>query len=189
MVPLTPLEDETKLARIITTVDDAQNGFRREILPMALTQQSAAASGLMEALLAVSALHLGGYETALKHKTRAIQLLHRSLSSLEPCDLSTALAASMLLCVYGVFDVVNSDWLVHLRGAKSLLRQKTKTGTPDDIVTPFMRTWVLYHDVLADFAQQGHDIGMENEQAVHLPSWSYDKTIVRQQARIHIASS
>ncbi|KIW66023.1 hypothetical protein PV04_08232 [Phialophora macrospora] len=169
---------ETRLARIITTVDDAQNGFRNEILPMALTRQSAAASGLMEALLAVSALHLGGYETALKHKTRAIQFLHRSLSSLESSDLSTSLAASMLLCVYGVFDAVNSDWMVHLRGARGLLKQQTKTGIPDDVVTPFMRTWVLYHDVLADFAQQGHDPGVEDDQTTHLPPWSHDKTIV-----------
>lgn len=148
---------------------------------MALAHTSEASEGLMEAILALCAFHVGGPGHALHHKTRALQLLNQSLSVNVTDNLSTKLATCMLLCVYGVFDTTDGNWMIHLHGAKSLLVDCLANG-PDGgnaaTLSPFLRSWVLYHDVLAGFSEptpQSDSIEME---AISLPEYTYDKTVV-----------
>jgi hypothetical protein len=142
--------DESRLARLITTVDDAQNGFRNELLPMALSHQTKASQGLMESILVLCAFHVGGPSQALQHKARALRLLHQALQTDHPDDLSAKLATCMLLCVYGVFDTTDGNWKIHLKGAKTLVQSPSEAGHDIDSrqgVSSFLRSWMLYHDV------------------------------------------
>ncbi|KIW46174.1 uncharacterized protein PV06_01861 [Exophiala oligosperma] len=170
---------EGKLARIITTVDDARNGFRNELLPMALSQQTKAAQSLLESILALCAFHVSGPSHALRHKARALRLLNESLQTEMEGDSSAKLAACMILCVYGVFDTTDGMWMIHLRGARSLMGSVLSSDGTDKTrheVSPFLRSWVLYHDVLGQFSQLKRD--KQNDNLVNLPLSSEEKTII-----------
>ncbi|KIV86538.1 hypothetical protein PV11_02141 [Exophiala sideris] len=169
---------EGRLARIITTVDDARNGFRNEILPMALTQHSKASQSLMESILALCAFHVSGPRQALRHKARALQLLNQSLQADVSEDLSAKLAACMLLCVYGVFDPTDGNWMVHLRGAKGLIGDGLPRSGTQQSISPFLRSWILYHDVLAQFSQMMSGYGSQDSGHVVLPEYTSEKTII-----------
>lgn len=88
---------------MISTID-ANNGFRLELLPMALNGSSLAASGLRSAILALAAFHRYGPREALPYKTKALGDLSQSLHKETSADgqIATQLAASMMMCVYNV---------------------------------------------------------------------------------------
>lgn len=85
---------------MISTVE-SNNGFRLELLPIALSGSSYAAQGLRNAILALSAFHRYGPGAALPYKIQALQLLSHSLD-IESNSIESQLAASMMLCVYNV---------------------------------------------------------------------------------------
>lgn len=96
---------------MISTID-ANNGFRLQLLPMAMNGSSFASKGLLNAILALSAFHRHGSGAALPYKTKALQLLSHSLNEETVSDgqIEPQLAASMMLCVYNVsFSPI--DWL------------------------------------------------------------------------------
>lgn len=74
---------------------------------MALMSADAAATGLLQAILALSAFHMGSPEEALNHKVKAIAALSQSFNteclSNERKRL-TQFATCMMLCVYSVSD-------------------------------------------------------------------------------------
>ena len=92
------------------------NGFRSELLPMALSNRDQSASALCNAMLAVSACHHRGSEAALQYKSNAVRSLFDSLylggqypregpTTIEARGediIDTQIAASMMLCVYSV---------------------------------------------------------------------------------------
>lgn len=88
---------------MISTID-ANNGFRLQLLPMALNGSSLAACGLRSAILALSAFHRYGPKEALPYKTRALGQLSRSLKTETAANgqIDAQLAASMMMCVYNV---------------------------------------------------------------------------------------
>lgn len=88
---------------MISTVE-FNNGFRRELLPIALSGSNFAAMGLRSAILALSAFHRHGSGAALPYKIQALQLLSHSLDkeSGSNVPIESQLAASMMLCVYNV---------------------------------------------------------------------------------------
>ncbi|TRX92038.1 hypothetical protein FHL15_007135 [Xylaria flabelliformis] len=88
-----------KLSQMISTIN-INNGFRDDLIPMALTTGGKASHGLRNAILAVSAFHLWGPEHALTYKTEAIRSLSSSLSTESFGTTETQLATSMMLCVY-----------------------------------------------------------------------------------------
>jgi hypothetical protein len=93
--------DESVLSRMITTIDDANNGFRTDIIQMALSCRAESSMSLFQAILAVSAIHLGRTKEALAHKMSAIQSLAASMkpdATFKPAQLATC----MMLCVYTV---------------------------------------------------------------------------------------
>lgn len=97
------MKDNERIARMISTVD-ANNGFRRELLPLAMSGSSFAANGLYNAILALSAFHRHGSGAALPYKTYALRLLSHSLEkeTASAGETESQLAASMMLCVYNV---------------------------------------------------------------------------------------
>lgn len=101
--PLTTPSDEHKISRMISTVD-ANNGFRHELIPIAVNGSSFAAKGLRMAILALSAYHRHGLGAALPYKIQALRLLSHSLDkeSFADVPIESQLAASMMLCVYNV---------------------------------------------------------------------------------------
>lgn len=171
---------------MITTVDDAQNGFRNELLPMALGRKSAASQSLLEAILALCAFHVAGPSDALHHKLRAVRFLNQSFQVEGSEAWDVQIAACMVLCVYGVFDTTDSNWLVHLRGARGLLKVLPKDSEKTSynmntkhMLSPFLRSWILYHDVLGNFSETASTIhGYEEPPLLQLPEHSHEKTIV-----------
>jgi hypothetical protein len=91
---------DSVLARMITTIDDNTNGFRLDLIRMALASSDASSRSLLQATLALSSFHLGRPEEALKHKVRAIKCLNESLQG--DGQRMTQIAACMMLCVYSV---------------------------------------------------------------------------------------
>ncbi|KAF7562607.1 hypothetical protein G7046_g1511 [Stylonectria norvegica] len=141
---------------MVSTVN-SRNGFRLELLPIALSASSTSActSGLLNAILAVAAFHWHGSEAALPYKSKAIRHLSDSLSKESADDSVTIdiqLATSMMLCVYSVFDEAEGYWHLHLNGARVLFQRAAgfKGGRLDP---SFLYTWFLYHDVLSAFSQ------------------------------------
>ncbi|KAH8671316.1 fungal-specific transcription factor domain-containing protein [Xylariales sp. PMI_506] len=139
----------TRLSRMISTID-INNGFRDDIIPMALMPYNSASEGLRNAMLALAAFHLYGPEEALPYKAKALRSLSSSLS-IDSMDITeTQLATSMMLCVYNVFDETEGNWSLHLNGAKNLLRKLTNIRG-GYMRYHFLFTWFLYHEVLGEF--------------------------------------
>lgn len=95
---------------MLTTIDDSTNGFRLEIMPMAMTSTDSAAKSLLHAILALASFHLGSREEALTHKVRAIKALSDSFkagtaSSGGEENLPTQFASCLMLCVYSVSGI------------------------------------------------------------------------------------
>ena len=101
--------DQNKLSSMISTID-IHNGFREDLLPMALAHTGTASDGLRNAILALSSFHMAGSEEALQYKHNAIQSLKNSFSSGSFGISETQLATSMMLCVYSV----SGECLYHL---------------------------------------------------------------------------
>jgi len=110
--------------------------------------------------------------------------LNQSLQADDSEDLSAKLAACMLLCVYGVFDPTDGNWMVHLRGAKSLIGDSPSHPETQQSVSPFLRSWLLYHDVLAQFSQTMSGYESRDRTQVVLPKYTTEKTIVSQHSPV-----
>jgi hypothetical protein len=93
--------DDSILSRMITTIDDDTNGFRHELIPIALSSSEASSKGLLEATLALSSFHLGKQEEALMHKVKAINSLSKSFNGQNASRIAQ-FSACMMLCVYSV---------------------------------------------------------------------------------------
>ncbi|KAI1284175.1 fungal-specific transcription factor domain-containing protein [Xylaria sp. FL0933] len=139
------------LSRMISTIN-VNNGFRDDLIPMALYSKGEASHGLRNAILAVSAFHLWGPEQALSYKAEAIRSLSSSLSTETFGTTETQLATSMMLCVYNVFDETEGNWSVHLYGAQKILHQLASIHG-GHLAYRFLYTWFLYHEVLGGFSQ------------------------------------
>ncbi|KAK8089901.1 hypothetical protein PG997_004862 [Apiospora hydei] len=162
--------DEQRLSAMISTID-INNGFRVELLPMALGNSSEAAHGLHNAMLALAALRkrplsprsgvslslnrnhidLWGTVEAYPYKIKALRSLSSSISAGSIGSTATQLATSMMLCVYSVFDETEGNWNMHLNGAKNMLNQLSITGG-NQFRHCFLYTWFLYHEVLGCFS-------------------------------------
>lgn len=136
---------------MISTID-VNNGFRDDLLPMALSNFGNASVGLRNAMLAVSAFHLWGPEQALSYKAEALRSLSSSLSGESVGITETQLATSMMLCVYNVFDETEGNWNLHLYGAQNILR-KLAAIHGGQLKYSFLYTWFLYHEILGGFSQ------------------------------------
>ena len=95
------LVDDSVLSRMITTIDDNTNGFRFELIPMAMSSSDASSRGLLEAILALASFHVGKQEEALVHKVKAIKSLSTSFRGGNASRVAQ-FAACMMLCVYSV---------------------------------------------------------------------------------------
>lgn len=138
-----------------TTIDDESNGFRLALIPMALCSSDLSARSILHSTLAIASYHLGRPEKALSYKFRAIKSLSDSLASLtiESIDSATKIshfAASMMLCVYGVFDESDTAWHMHLEGAKSLYNTipETVKAAPG---FEFLDPWFQYHYTFSQY--------------------------------------
>lgn len=170
---------EHKISRMISTVD-ANNGFRQKLIPIAVNGPSFAAKALRSAILALSAYHRYGLGAALPYKIQALRLLSHSLekeSSADSPPIESQLAASMMLCVYNVFDEAEGKWHLHLNGSRSLLhRYADMRGGPLDY--DFLNTWFLYHEILGSFSQP-HKHNYEGASSLELLQGSdCDKTLI-----------
>ncbi|KAI1850704.1 hypothetical protein JX266_003986 [Neoarthrinium moseri] len=141
---------EDRLSRMISTID-INNGFRDDILPMALGPYSSASDGLRNAMLALSAFHRWGPQEALPYKAKALRSLSSSLSADSVGITETQLATSMMLCVYNVFDESEGNWSLHLNGAKNILHNLANIRG-GYVRYNFLYTWFLYHEVLGEFS-------------------------------------
>ncbi|OTA70111.1 hypothetical protein K449DRAFT_321574 [Hypoxylon sp. EC38] len=166
----------SKLSQMISTID-VNNGFRDDLLPMALSTVGSASDGLRNAMLAVSAFHLWGPEQALSYKADALRSLSSSLSS-ESIDITeTQLATSMMLCVYNVFDETEGNWNLHLHGAQTILR-KLAAIHGGRLKYGFLYTWFLYHEILGGFSQPLHH-GLRGPASLQLlHDTTFDKSLI-----------
>ncbi|KAI5858217.1 fungal-specific transcription factor domain-containing protein [Durotheca rogersii] len=142
---------KTRLSSMISTID-VHNGFRDDLLPMALSTHGATSDGLRNAILALSAFHLWGAEHALSYKAEALRSFRSSIGRDSPGITETQLATSMMLCVYNVFDETEGNWGLHLAGAQVILRELAEIHG-GQLRYGFLYTWFLYHEILGSFSQ------------------------------------
>jgi hypothetical protein len=157
--------DDSVLARMITTIDDATNGFRVDLIPMALSSSGAAETSLLQATLALASFHLGRPEEALRHKVQAIKSLSDSFQQQFSSKLAQ-FAACMMLCVYSVsvkpfqslssllaqvFDASDNTWQLHLQGARTLT-SALAGDTQEPTSLHFFASWFAYHDTFCTFS-------------------------------------
>jgi hypothetical protein len=138
---------------------------------MALSYHSYASQSLKAAILALCAFHLGYLQDALRYKARALCSLELSLR-VDTCNaMSVQVAACMILCVYGVFDTSDGNWLVHLRGAKIIVEKYRRSIK----LSSFLRSWLLYHEVLSQFSLK---ISGESGILLPIPDARKEKSVV-----------
>lgn len=165
---------------MVTTIDDMNNGFRTTLLPVALSQASNAATGLLHAVYALSAYHLKGHDAAIRYKLLAIKHLSRSLQEGEDATFAQ-FAASMMLCIGDVFDSADGSWPNHLAAAKSLSAQLPNGDHNKDLL--FLQTLLEYHDILKGFSS-GRISGisgtgsMSSAETITMPRESPDDAII-----------
>jgi hypothetical protein len=183
---------------MITTIDDNTNGFRHELIPIALSSSEASSQGLLEATLALSSFHLGKQEEALMHKVKAINSLSKSFNGQNASRIAQ-FSACMMLCVYSVgtsfspttlvltkhqvFDASDTTWNVHLQGAKTL----SQSFSPQERNMPglaFLDSWLEYHDTFAAYSHRCQSPGPRVEDIL-LPESSPTNQKV---SLIHISS-
>ncbi|CZR57513.1 uncharacterized protein PAC_07402 [Phialocephala subalpina] len=138
------------LSRMVTTIDDAKNGFRNVLLPMALSDANNATAGLRQAMLAISAYHLWGHDAAINYKLSAIRYLSKSLHNGEEAPLPQ-FTTCMVLCIGDVFDSADGSWPKHLAAAKALSKQLHRHRDQTEALL-FLQTWLEYHVVLEGFS-------------------------------------
>ncbi|RYP50563.1 hypothetical protein DL768_003959 [Monosporascus sp. mg162] len=164
------------ISSMISTID-IHNGFREDLLPMALSSASDASEGLRNAILALSSFHLAGSEEALPYKHKAIQSLSSSFSTDSVGISETQLATSMMLCVYSVFDETEGNWILHLSGAQKILYQLAKMRG-QRLEYNFLYTWFLYHEVLGGFSRP-LQYGREGPASLRLlDDANFDKSLI-----------
>ncbi|KAH7163547.1 fungal-specific transcription factor domain-containing protein [Dactylonectria estremocensis] len=142
---------EGRIATMISTTH-TRNGFHHDLIPMALGSSDPASSALCNAMLAISAYHSSGTLAALPYKTSAVSHLSQALISSSGAT-ETQMAASMMLCVYNVFDESEGNWNIHLSGARKMLQDLYAQRGPCRLDSEFTLTWFLYHEVLGCFTQ------------------------------------
>jgi hypothetical protein len=90
----------------MVSTTSARNGFSNEMLPMALSCRDASALALSNAMLAISAYHHLGPESAARYKLDAVSRLSESLSGHDSLTYShvsdVQLAACLMLAMYSV---------------------------------------------------------------------------------------
>ncbi|KAL5387927.1 hypothetical protein DPSP01_003326 [Paraphaeosphaeria sporulosa] len=149
------LIDDSVVARMITTIDDSTNGFRLQIMPMALTSTDASATSLLQATLALASFHLGSREEALTHKVKAIKALAESIHCASPLDersRQTQFASCLMLCVYSVFDTSDTSWYTHLQGARNVINScRSAIAAHQHGCNPFLEEWYEYHNTFSAF--------------------------------------
>lgn len=179
--------DDQVLARMVTTIDDNTNGFRLDIIPMALSSDAGSQS-LLHATLALSSYHLGREEDALNHKVKALKLLSESFKHSIASRLSQ-FAACMMLCVYSVskwwahyrqklrqckvFDASDTTWHLHLQGAKSI----SATLTSQERSTPssnFFSSWFDYHETFSTYSHTDAVASVSSISTIKLPESNTD---------------
>ncbi|KAF3041016.1 hypothetical protein E8E11_007639 [Didymella keratinophila] len=146
---------DMQIARMTTTIDDESNGFRLALIPMALSSSDLSSRSILNTTLAIACYHLGRPQQALNYKFRAIKDLSDSFAtmSIQHVDSATKIrhfAASMMLCVYGVFDESDTAWHMHLEGAKSVFDTipEIVRSSPD---FDFLRPWFQYHYIFSQY--------------------------------------
>ncbi|KAH7304848.1 fungal-specific transcription factor domain-containing protein [Rhexocercosporidium sp. MPI-PUGE-AT-0058] len=139
------------ISRMITTIDDRQNGFRTVLLPNALSLQSLASQSLHEGILALSALHLCGRQAAIHHKISSIRFLSQSIQADENLHVSQ-FGACMMLCLCDVFDAVDGSWYSHMRAADTISHLVITPDTTDSPTAFFLTSWLAYHKILSEFS-------------------------------------
>ncbi|KAF4967573.1 hypothetical protein FSARC_4870 [Fusarium sarcochroum] len=132
----------------------SRNGFSIELLPHVLSNQSASALSLCNAMLAIAAFHRSGPKAALRYKSNSTRYLIQSFDTSQGSQWSgnevseTQIAACMMLCMYSVFDEQDGNWHIHLEGAKKMLRGFYASRS-QSVMSSFLPNWFLYYEVLA----------------------------------------
>lgn len=107
----------------------SQSPFSAILFPFAL---SCSSLGILQALAGLSALHRSRFEEGLqpvawRYSAKALRSLRTLLSTIPPDETAEnpeVLALMMLLCQIELTKDGNSSWVVHLRGARNLIRQQ-----------------------------------------------------------------
>ncbi|KAJ5825292.1 hypothetical protein N7474_002430 [Penicillium riverlandense] len=107
------------VSRALVVVNDDENPFLRDVLPLAMEVKS-----VRHALLALSACHLcKAYprfeDTLLRQHSLSLHFLKLDVQSEK--KMAHTLVASLLLCLFGICHGKSSKWILHLYGAKALV--------------------------------------------------------------------
>ncbi|EXJ86149.1 hypothetical protein A1O1_06519 [Capronia coronata CBS 617.96] len=132
--------------------------FATLLVPFSITTSSLA----LDALLALAACHRSRSNPAytamgLQLSDRALRNLRSKLSHDDPREVansSETLVVMMLLCLFEIVKECDKRWVVHLKGARDLIRIRRNTAgasnqrQPADSLVLFCQRFFAYHDVI-----------------------------------------
>ncbi|KAI9166376.1 Transcriptional regulatory moc3 [Paramyrothecium foliicola] len=108
-------------------------------------------------MLAISAYHHLGPASAFPYKLMAFdglsKCLGNSTANILNVDVQSCLAASLMLCMYNVFDEAEGHFHVHLSGAQSIVHGML-TRNQSRLQCQFLLNWFLYYAILGQCTQQ-----------------------------------
>ncbi|GME32178.1 C6 zinc finger domain protein [Neofusicoccum parvum] len=145
-----------RLCPLTTPSARAHSPFASLILPFSVQASSTA----LNSVLALSARHLSRMQRAWKPV--AMQLEGKVLHSLRRRLITEAPervaldpevpTIMMLLCLYEIINKCDERWVVHLRGARDLIRTRRRllpsSTTPNDALLTFSERFFAYQDVI-----------------------------------------
>ncbi|KAF5026988.1 hypothetical protein F66182_861 [Fusarium sp. NRRL 66182] len=125
------------------------------LLQIGLTDSSPSSVAVINALLAISALHVSGEARAITFKTKAIAMTRASLKRDNSDSVMIGnLAASMLLYLYETRHMSSPlAWAVYLCGAKKIILQSSAERHALSESYAVIFDWVLYHETIIEFSQ------------------------------------
>ncbi|KAL7895511.1 fungal-specific transcription factor domain-containing protein [Trichoderma sp. TUCIM 5745] len=126
----------------------------RSLLVLGLSDATLSSRAVLQAILALSSLHVYGDTSAVAYKANAISLLIRAMN-LENSEGSSfrKLVATMLLYAYETFHPSTSFpvWAVYLCGAKRIIRLSEYFEHLISVERDTVLEWVYYHEIISQF--------------------------------------
>ncbi|KAI5240116.1 hypothetical protein E4T42_08478 [Aureobasidium subglaciale] len=132
--------------------------FVNLVLPFSISSSPA----VLEALLALAACHRSKNDAAFRSASlrlgdNVLRTLRRRLSAEDPLRVALdpeTLVIMMILCQYEIINECDKRWVVHLRGARDLIRIRRNarlslgTGQSSNELIEFAEKYFAFHDVI-----------------------------------------
>ncbi|KAF2663652.1 hypothetical protein BT63DRAFT_108716 [Microthyrium microscopicum] len=144
---------ERSIAATLTLLDDEK--FKGLLISMSFTDNSLSSVAVRQALYALTAINLYGFETASIFRRKATQALLDSIETpLSARDQLQHIAAGLLLGLFEMYESsgISYNWAVYICSAKQAGNQVFSPDRAYEGDARIILDWLFYHDTLSRFS-------------------------------------